>query len=743
MFSAILRRLVPAAVVSAGLLCGAPYRVQAQAAKAKRQPEITKLTIKGVKSVDKGDLLQNLSVDESHCNSMVLEPLCLISKSPLFYTRVYLDTAELGRDVFRARVYYFERGFRDTQVDTSIAKAGRNAVHVTLTVHEGPPTLVSAVDVHETKPVLSQKEIAQRLSLKKGQPLNLFKLDSTRLNLDNRLWDRGYSDAIIDTSITTDTTAHAAAIAFNIDPRWQSRVASVDVQGNKKVSARTIKKSLSFKAGDVYRQSDVLESQRTLYSSNLFRRAAIEVPPTDDSLKHVVVAVTEAPPHSARWGLGVNTIDFVQAQGHYVDYDWLGGAKQLTLDATLSNLFAQQLNGNGIFYNVGRTVVGGSQAQYLAPTYTLSADVRYPWFGSPSNSIDAGVFAHRRSAPGIYVDRGYGLSASFTRLLTTRGPASLTYRYEVTHTDAGDVYFCVNYGVCDAPTLSALRNSERLSPIALTVNLDKTDDPYEPRRGYRTQLDLEHASALTLSDFRYNRASGDMAMFLPIGRKSVLGGHIQLGWVNALSSTSEALGLDSLGHEAAVINPRKRFYAGGANSVRGFAESQLGPRVLTVPASKLLADDPSCTVATLARCNPNLPAFQDRDFTPRPLGGNRLIEANVEYRFPLFGNFLGATFVDGAYLGQNIAPNLPRSKTAVTPGFGVRYLSEAGPIRVDIGINPEKAEKLPVVTEDVANGGNGLITLNQSRTYDPAKGSGGINSLLARLTLHLSIGEAF
>jgi len=180
--------------------------------------------------------------------------------------------------------------------------------------------------------------------------------------------------------------------------------------------------------------------------------------------------------------------------------------------------------------------------------------------------------------------------------------------------------------------------------------------------------------------------------------------------------------------------------------VRGYAEGQLGPRVLTVPAAKLLAgdpDNPECTAATIVKCNPNASLLRDRDFEPRPLGGNRLIEGSVEFRFPLFGPLIGATFVDAAYLGQNTSPGLPRSKTAVTPGFGVRYLSPVGPVRVDVGINPSASEKLPVVTEDITNGGNGLLTLDASRTYSPTKQSGGINALLARLTLHLSIGEAF
>ena len=747
MLSPILRRPIQVAVVAFvyAVVWASSALAQTTSISA-GNPEVSELTLKGVHSVDPSELRLNIATDESHCTSVLLRPICLFSKSPLFYKHVALDRAELSRDMLRVMVYYFRRGYRDTQVDTTVTPTSKQAVHVTIAVKEGAPTIVSRVRIVQDTNVLTRKDLSGVRILRKGRPYSLIQLDSTIATLDSRLWDRGYSDAVIDTTVTIDTAAKTADVHVAINPRWRARIASIAVQGNKGVSQRTIMKSLSFKTGGLYRRADVLASQRSLYESNLFRRAAIEVPQQDDSLKHVVIAVQEAPPRDARYSAGFNTVDFVQVAGHYTDYNWLSGAKRLTLDVAVGNLFARQLNGNGIFYDVNKTVVGGSASQYLAPTYTASADTRYPWFGSPNNELAFGVFAHRRSAPGIYVDQGYGLSATFTRTLTPRGPLSLNYRFEETKIQAGDVYFCVNYGVCDATTLTALRSRQKLSPLALTFSLDKTDNPFEPRSGFRTQFDLEHASSYTASDFRYNRGVGDFALFLPIGRRSVIGGHLKVGLVGALASTAAAVGVSSSPLNDGILHPRKRFYAGGSQSARGYAEGQLGPRVLTVPAAKLLADDsknPQCTAATIVKCNPNTSLFRDRDFQPRPLGGNRLIEGSVEFRFPLLASLIGAAFVDAAYLGQNTSPGLPASKAAVTPGFGVRYLSPAGPVRIDVGINPSTSDQLPVVTEDIANGGRGLVTIDATRSYSPTQGSGGLNSLLSRLTLHLSIGEAF
>jgi len=170
----------------------------------------------------------------------------------------------------------------------------------------------------------------------------------------------------------------------------------------------------------------------------------------------------------------------------------------------------------------------------------------------------------------------------------------------------------------------------------------------------------------------------------------------------------------------------------------------------------------ACPAGTqITDCNPNsqfitdggdtISVYEDDQFQPRPLGGNSLIEASVEYRFPVWGPLTGAVFVDGAVVGAadfnaiatgNLAA-LASGTGAITPGFGVRYQSPVGPVRVDVGINPQLAERLPVVTERVdADGSRTLVRLNTNRRYNPAEGEG-IRGSLRRFTIHLSIGEAF
>ena len=744
------------------------------------RPEVRSLTLSGVRSVDRDELLQSIATSSSKCKSILLAAFCPLTHSDRVWQKRYLDRTELRRDVLRVRVFYWVRGYRQATVDTAVARRGNDEVAVTFKIVEGPPTLVRNVRVEQRDSVLTRAQIGRVIELEPGKPFSLIALDSAVARIRGALQDRGYADARVDTATHVDTATRTADATITVNPRYLARVGQIIVSGNKSVSERTVRRSLSFQTGSLFRRTDLAASQRRLYESGLFQRATIAAfrfrdstrtagdsaraaadsarPVRDtlrfrrDSIRTVEVSVSEAPPRISRVSGGFNTFDFIQVDGRFTHNNFFGGARQLDAVATLGNLFATSLNGSQIggligFQDVTGDVVGESR-QFLRPTYQASIDFTQPWLLSPNNSAGVGVFAYRRMAPSVFVERGEGANVSFTREVSDRMPVSLTYRLELTGVVAGDVYFCVNYGVCDLQTIGALRERQRIAPLTLTANLNRQNDPLEPRRGYMAQLTAEHASAFTASSFRYNRLYLEGAAYRPIGSRSVLAAHTRVGFVRALSSTRLAT---RSGEEVSgdILHPRTRLYAGGARSVRGVGENQLGPRVLTIPPKKLEAICPGLTDATIADCDLSATdtagnALADRDFTPRPLGGRALIEGSVEFRFPIWQNLYGATFVDGALLGQGSLQTATRGAGAVTPGVGVRYRSAVGPIRMDLGLNPSLPDDLPVITQvKGADGQYQIVQLRDQWRYNPTKGAAGVTGVLRRLTLHLSIGEAY
>jgi hypothetical protein len=121
-----------------------------------------------------------------------------------------------------------------------------------------------------------------------------------------------------------------------------------------------------------------------------------------------------------------------------------------------------------------------------------------------------------------------------------------------------------------------------------------------------------------------------------------------------------------------------------------------------------------------------------------------VIEGSLEYRFALTERLGAAVFVDAGSVGAGGEGAFARRFGAVTPGFGFRYASPIGAVRVDLGMRPSVAEELPVVTQVTgADGEPRIVRLEIPKQYDPLEGSSGLGKLGRRLALHLSIGQAF
>jgi outer membrane protein insertion porin family/translocation and assembly module TamA len=708
-------------------------------------PEVRRLVLRGADHVDPRDLERSIATHASSCRSLFVQIFCVFSRSPTFIDKQYLDRDEFKRDVLRIRVYYYKRGYRSADVDTSITRDG-TGVRVTFDIKENEPTTIRRIAIQYDSSLISDRQRERLTLLRAKDPLNLVMLDSMRVLFQNQLWDRGYGDAVVDTSVRVDPATKLADVELTSTLNRRTTVGQIVVNGIEQIDRQTILNSITLRAGNLFRRTDVLESQRNLYESNLFRQATIVVPPQRDSVKAIQIAVVEAPLHEARIASGLTNVDFAQFDARYTAYNLLGGARRLDISGAIGNLLAATLSGRSVFRDIKADVPDTNFAPYLQPTWSASIDFKQPAFlHRPPNAAGVGAFAHRQSSPGVFIDYGYGGQATLTRIVAPRAPASLNYRFEINRVEASDVYFCVNYGVCDTLTIAGLRAHQSLSPLSFRAFIDRSDVPFSPTKGYVARIDLEHASSVTQSEYRYNRAFFDAALYghRP-GTKVVYSGHLRMGFVRALAGGRGDIG---------VLHPRKRLYAGGAQSVRGYTENQLGPRILTIAPEKLIkgrsaAGTPCDTTGEAVRlCDPNSGTLGDGDFVPQPLGGTSLLEGSVELRIPLpfyYGKFSGAAFIDGGIVGAGSIQSLGdlRSLTkgtgAITPGVGLRYDSPVGPIRFDMGVNPKVAEDLAVVTSVVENGQRRIVPLNHTRTYSPGGGT-----LLDRLTLHFSIGQAY
>ena len=739
------------ALLLAAAAATATQSAHAQVGAAQGRALVTDVDVSGVRSVDQKALMKGLATRPTECRMLLYLPICFFSRSPLFTVRAYLDPVEMRRDALRIRLFYWKRGYRDVAVTSRVERA-RGGSRVVFEVKENEPTVISRLDVSQSDTVLPRNAIEAALQLRSGDPLDLVAIDSSLTLLRNALWDRGYADArlTLDTSEVVNDS-NAGPVTLKLDVGRLTTVRAIDITGTRAISERTIRRLLHLSAGDLYRRSSLLESQRDLYLSGLFSEVDLSASTTSDSAKSLTLRVVEAPLQHLELSGGFTTADFLQLEAELTRYHFFGGARRLTVRGTVSNLLARQLNGAGPFYDVTNGSTGMERDPFLRATWAASVEFAQPWFLGASNQLGASIFTHRRSIPGVVTDIGAGATVAFTRELGSRSNATLGYTYEASRINASDVYFCVSVGLCVSSAIDVVSERHPLAPLSFVAQLDRSNDLFAPNRGVRARLDLEHASAATGSDFAYNRAALTASAYFRVTRRGVLATRARLGVVEAMSSSNRRLGVASSTEEQ-VIHPRKLFFSGGSQSVRGYGENQLGPRVLTINPALLIADSSGtarCTNLNLAdgSCDPNAAGVKASAFQPRPLGGSALAEASVEFRFPLSvpAGLSGAVFVDGAIVGTRRFSNLLGATATITPGFGVRFDTPVGPVRLDLGIRPRVVEELPVITQVTASDGTfQLVTLKTRRRYDPAEATGGaLRQIFSRLTLHLAIGPAF
>ncbi|MDD0975821.1 autotransporter assembly complex protein TamA [Pseudomonas fontis] len=160
----------------------------------------------------------------------------------------------------------------------------------------------------------------------------------------------------------------------------------------------------------------------------------------------------------------------------------------------------------------------------------------------------------------------------------------------------------------------------------------RSDNRIDPHNGYRLQFDAQVAKEGLMSD------------------TNLLHGNVLLKGLTTLGQNHRFLGRVQFGGSATngykSVPPSLRFFAGGDQSVRGYDYQTLSPK------------------------------NSDGD----RIGGRYMVAGSAEYQYSIAEKWRLATFVDQGNAFNTL--DLPSLKTGV--GFGVRWISPVGPIRLDL-----------------------------------------------------------
>ena len=378
----------------------------------------------------------------------------------------YFDEQEFKRDVVRLEVLYRRSGYPHAETDTVVRRTPTD-VYITFRIKEGEPIRVTRLQVLglDTLPAAVRRADAGRSPAAAGRPVQ-------------PLHHAGHGGYDRPAAPRPRVSVRAGIHQLREQPgdgdrrghlRSRGRASSevigeVSVVGTNRIDPQVVRNLLITRPGRLYSQDEMFQSQRNLYSSDLFRYATVNVDTTkyrpDADSVPLLVVVSEARRRRIRGGLGYATDDCFRGSLGWTTRNFLGsGGRILDLTSRISKVGVGTPFDWGLDQDICRSsredTVGSSKVNF-----NLGASIRRPAFLSPNNTIAVSLFTERRSEFKVYLRQETGTTVTLRRETPKRRiPLSLAYTLSYGHTEATAESFCASFNACTPDVVALLRQN--------------------------------------------------------------------------------------------------------------------------------------------------------------------------------------------------------------------------------------------------------------------------------------------
>jgi outer membrane protein assembly complex protein YaeT len=558
-------------------------------------------------------------------------------------------------DKRRIESVYKERGYFEARVTrVEVNEISSDEVALVFFVEEGEPATLDLIEVEGAPDAaeVDAETLIELAGLKLGAPFEYAEYQKAKETIKSRLVGRGYAHAEVAGSVRVDPDRATAIAHYEITPGPLAYFGEVEVRGLKRTDESLVLNRIAWKEGERFDPLDLEQTRGRLYETGLVGNVRFDWDTKNDPERlNVVISATEGSRHELRLGGG-----FGFGQAHYEARARVGYTHRNFLDnkATLRLNFQPGLaffrSSGGL---AGLNVEAGAELDredFLWPRWKLTTGVEY-------SRTELEAFAFQGPSARIGIGRPI-----LNEQLTLSIGAQVSY-YTFPRIEEGlSADLLSRSGLVDPLAFAALQ------PSAV---FDRRDDTFSPTRGWYAALRGELGQGLTGDTATYAKISPELRGYFPLlGSRVVLAGKARAG--------SQIFDLKP-------IPITQRYFAGGAESQRGFGYRRLAPQGVNTAGDRL------------------------------PLGGEVLVESSAEVRVDvvqLGGQWLSVVaFADAADVANSwSALEFPNLHYAAGPGL--RYDTPVGPVRADLGFR-----------------------LNRMGPEDPDPSS--------RFAFHISLGEAF
>jgi translocation and assembly module TamA len=682
--------------------------------KGRPGPFVRDIEIRGNKKLSDGELKKRILTTES-------------GRWPWSQPRRF-DAIAWESDLLRIERAYAAQGFYEARVQSSqVIQKPDDRVDLIISVDEGGPVQVGSVDVRGLEPLPPEErerllDVAD-IDIVPGEVFLESEWASAKESLLRVLRNSGFAQAEVHGEALVDVGTKKAKLTLFAQPGQVFRFGDVDVRGPgiAHIPAWRVHEQvrLAIRPDERFSDDALEEAQRRVFGMGVFATARVTTgaPDPKTGVVPVTVEVREAPYHTLRAGGGIG-IDQVRQEARgllaYTDRNFLGGLRRLDTELVAGWAFIP--NTYAVFRNQT-----DDAALRNGPIYRASAELEQPRFlGNPSLRLRALAESERT------LEETYDAIGGRSRLGVVWQPWTSFTLFPAYHLQAYWLNGSSAAGFETAPLALGCDQDPcfvLLSYLEEVVSWDKRDDILEPRNGHYLSLSLQQGGGPLGGSFDYLRVLPEARAYQSFGDDDqfTLSAKLRVGTLVTSTGAPE---------DSPVV---ARFYSGGPSWMRGFGMRRLSP-LLLAPAPDARNGKPEVTY---------------------PIGGNGIIEASVEARQQVAESILVAGFLDFGNVTPDRLPRPQLKDLQWAVGFGARYLSPIGPIRLDFGVRLPWGRPPPLFD---ANGNE--ITYQRGMNDEKFAGREtgdfvnkscfGFGGNSARTwvpdglcSLHISIGEAF
>ncbi len=486
----------------------------------------------------------------------------------------------------------------------SISHPGQDQKELLITVEPGSPIIIRKFklellgDASEDETFIHFKD---NLPLKEGQVLNDGKYESIKSSLTNLALAHGYFDASLSQhSIKVYPEENAADIAITLNAGHRYRFGTVQYGDISESTIHLLEYLINFKVGQPYDSVKLGKLTQDISSTGYFRQ--IDVHPVKTAIKNrevpIYIGVTPRLKHEFLVGAGYST-----DEGPRVFFNW---------DKPWVNQYGHSLS--------NEAVVSAKRAE-VTSSYKIPA-------GNPLQDYYNLQLGYQRKL----------VEDTDSKLLSTSVHRWTKRSYRKKSSWDQDVFFRIEYEDYE----QGLQQDNNLLLIpGVSFSRRRIRGGTDPWWGDQQLAKVELSSRSWGSDANFIKVWGRTKWLRTLAQKHRIITRMEQGAIWMLDDITD-------------IPPSLRFFAGGDQSIRGFAYESISPK----------------------------------DSKGKLTGARYMTAGSLEYAYSFAEKWRVATFVD-----SGTATNDYNDKWKTGAGFGLRWVSPLGQIKLDLAFAVSEENK--------------------------------------------------